>query len=642
MITTLNELQYIAAALSLSKEITFDFETTDLHHKIMKVDGIALCADNLEPVFIWSSRPEPEYSRYELHEFMQEVFSLDALYIGHNLQFDIKVLKYFYQVQPERIFDTMIASWYLDENRQKSLKFLGDSLLGIPMKSYSAHVKEEKALLKEQAFTDAAKALEAKNLGNKITKKAIKELAEELIEGAEVPIAWLEEYSKLDAEATYKLYKLFTPLLEEEPRLQELFYSFEMPFISVLVDMTLAGIDVNIDLLKGMEDFLSEEKVKLENLIYKELGEFNINSPAQLSEKIFGISVTRKGGKVILEDVREPNKQYAKPVKFTPTNTPSTDDASLEPLQTKAAELVREYRKINKLLETYAIGYQKFVIDGKLYPSFNHVGAVTGRLSSDSPNMQNLPSEKTGDFFIRDAFIAPPGYKLVIADESQLELRILAHFSNDPVLMEAFLSGKDIHAKTASDTLVIPIEDITSTQRKFFKVINFGIMYGMGPQKLALTLGISEKEAKELLRKYFKTYAGIPAFIKVTENQMINKGFIKTILGRKRRIIEVWSKNKKEVFRALRQTVNSKIQGSAADVLKAAMIKIHKEFIEEGLDAHILLQIHDELVCRVREDHVEKACAIIQKHMEHPFGAELKVPLITEPKVCDNWGAGKD
>lgn len=927
----LNELLHI---LEQSKEIVWDFETTSLHHKDMEIDGIAICADNLEPVFVWSTRHNVNYTAIELYEFMQKAFSLDALYIGHNLQFDIKVLQHFYQVRPNRIFDTMIASWYLDENRPKGLKSLGEDLLGIPMKSYSVHIKESKQELKEEAYAEAEKMLQFE--GVKLTKKAIKERAELLLSTMEEPIEWLEKYAKLDVEVTYKLYKLFAPLLAEEPVLENLYYGLEMPFLNVLVDMTLAGIHVDMALLKEMEEYLSNEKVRLENHIYQELGEFNINSTQQLSEKLFGIAVSRKNGKITLTDVKEVGKEYAKPTLYTATNIPATSDAALEPLQTKAAELIREYRSINKLLETYVVGYQKFVYDGILYPNFNPAGTVTGRLSSSEPNCfdketeiltyrgwvkfpnlllndlvaqwengvitfvapigcechqytgdlisiqnnhidlcmtpdhrcllqnrktqkfscvsaenylkdskqlhggmyegtksidknlitliiatqadgyynhsgiefnftkerkkdrlikacvslgvpytnksrirllksetteflmgilgknkeygswllnfdrdtldnfieeisfwdgsfkrdsmyssnnktnadwvqivytlsnhrakvreytgskntnyqvdhtprnfslttnhisyktyyndlvycvkvpssyivvrrngktavtgncQNLPASKTGDFFIRDAFIAPPGYKLIVADESQLELRILAHYSQDPVLLEAFLSGKDIHAKTASDVLVKALEEVSSEERRFFKTINFGIMYGMGAAKLAASLGITEFQAQKLLNGYFKTYAGVPAFIKRTEGQMKKQGYIKTLLGRKRRIPQAHSSNKKEMFRAMRQTVNSKIQGSAADVLKAAMIKIYDEFKDTCIDAQILLQIHDELVCRVHEKDVEQACDIIKRHMEHPFGKDLLIPLVTEPKICDNWGQGKD
>lgn len=641
------KLQEILSKLKDSEVIAFDFETTDLHHKLMEIDGVSFASDKLEPVYLrWN-----EYDSVELREFMLEVFSLPALFIAHNLQFDAKILKYFYGIVLPRKFDTMIASWYLDENRPKGLKDLGRSLLQIDMQEYKKYVQEEIRLRKETALEMAIE-----ELGEKATKKAIKERATEIFEELPVNDSWMDEYGARDAEVALKLYHLFNPMLEKEG-LSELFLDLEMPFIDVLINMTLSGICVDVDLLKEMEKFLIEKKTRIENRIYASIGEFNIGSSQQLSEKLFGIRVSRKAGRTVLEDAREAGRDYVEPTGYTKAGAPSTNEKALNKLpDTEVVKLVKEYRATTKLLTTYATGYQKFVVNGKIYPNFNGVGrdedeggTVTGRLSSSQPNMQNLPRERTiietedddsKSFFIRDAFVAPKGYKLIVTDESQLELRILAHYSGDPELVTAFLSGQDVHTRTAQQ--VLGRADITPSERSYFKTINFGIMYGRGAPNIAEDLKITVEQAQEYLNGYFATYSGVKSWMDSVVIKMKKRGYVTTLIGRKRRIPEIWSGNFKVRGHAERQTVNSVIQGSAADILKVAMVLIHKELQEKNLDAQIVLQIHDELVVVCNELIIPEVSDIIQKHMEHPFLEELRVPLVAEPKVVQMWGEAKE
>lgn len=631
-------LEEILGKLKESKEITFDFETTDLHHRLMSVDGISFASDKLEPTFLRFS----DYDTLDVRDFMKKAFTTSALYIGHNLMFDCKVLKYFYGVEVPNKFDTMVAAWYLDENRLKGLKDLSKDLLGTPMESYASHTKEERL-----TRLSIANRMAEEELGETAKKKDIKSREKEIFEELPVDNSWLDEYGALDSEQTYKLYKLFRPLLENES-LYDLFYELEMPFLDVLIDMTLTGIDTDIDLLKRMERHYYERQLSLENKIYEFVGEFNIGSTMQLSEKLFGIKVSRKGGRVHLEDVRISGVEYVRPAGFTATGAPSTDEKTLNKLpNSELVNLIREYRGVSKLLNTYAKGYQTFVVDGKIYPNFNgdgrdesDGGTVTGRLSCSKPNMMNLPRERKEDFFIRDAFYAPEGYNLIVTDESQLELRLLAHYSQDPGLVSAFLSGEDVHRRTAQQ--ILRKEEVTPEERVYFKTINFAIMYGMSYKALAEKLEISDADSKRYLGMYFDTYSGVQDWMKWVHAQVAKKGYVTTILGRKRRLPDIWSTNYGEKSRAQRQAVNSIIQGSAADILKVAMLKIHDQFRGENLDTHIQLQIHDELVILSKKVDTERACDIIQEYMEHPFAVDLKVPLEAIPKVVKNWGQAKD
>jgi DNA polymerase I-like protein with 3'-5' exonuclease and polymerase domains len=841
-IHTNEELDTLRQILVESEYIAFDFETTDLHHKRMSLLCCSFMSDKLEePICVpFKNFPECttlEFSRFDLSEFMHSVFEHNALYMAHNIEFEAKILRYFWGIILENKFCSMIASWYIDENRPKKLKILGPKLLGMDMKYF--------------------KDIDTDNLDD------------------------LAEYCNADALACYKLSEIFAPQLEDEG-MADLFYELEMPYIDVLVDMTLTGIEVDSDYLRRMAEFLTEKQATVEATIYKEFGNFNIGSGPQLCERLYGVKYRRKKidgkMKVIFErlDGDYPDIPFwTKPKKrrnvagewVQAEPVPSTDDKALKALDTPIAKAITEYRETTKLLTTYALGYLSWVINGKIYPHFNHTGTVTGRLcvhpdtlieaprnleaypngvplhmfkegdlvysfdedrelcirkvkwvgptkvkptlvihtdkglpltvsrehlvrkwngvwvhakdlkigdrllcmpkrgfdggyayffphsknrgngsqgggkvkehrfvalnggqrhtnylvhhkdenkannhpalleeavrtgygktgrklspetlrkyeqklrqnhvvtkieegpetqlwdleiedthtfigndvalhnSSSDPNMQNIPSHPTDDWFMREVFYAPEGYKLVIADESQLELRVLAHYCKDPKMLEAFYSGDDIHQKIASQFLEKPFEEITPEERRFAKTLNFGIIYGMGPGKLGEALGIPTKKATKLIKKYYATFEYINKMKRRLVKQMRSSGYITTICGRKRRIPELLSDDEDDIARAERQTVNSKIQGSAGDIVKVAMLRIYDAFKEEQLDAHIVLQIHDELVCIAKEEHAVRAAEIVQHWMEHPLSKELEVPLIAIPKICTKWSEGKD
>jgi len=612
IIKTVKELDKALAVLETEPLIVFDFETlpsknypaikdedASLHHKTLEIEGLSLRSDTLLPVYI--PFKNTEISRTHLYTSLHKLFSQDALFVAHNIQFDAKLAEYFFKARPKKKFCTLVGYWYIDENAPKDKVTLGRQLFNMKTISY----KEAKKLSEEE----------------------------------------FEEYALRDVEFAYRLYYYEIEKLKEFPKehnILNLVTNIEMKFLDVLIDMTLHGTCIDIENLKKGEELLTNKALELEAEIFKNYGEINLKSPMQLCEKIYGAKITRKGGKVHIDWLEG---EYAKPVNWTkpdnPENAvPSTDEKTLDLLDTPVANLIKEYRQTVTLLDKYAIGYQKWVIDGRIWPSFNHVGTVTGRLSSEKPNMQNLPSKESHGWWIKDAIYAPEGYVLIDADESQLEIRILAHFSGDTALTAAILSGKDIHEATAG-LIFKKAKTITPDQRRFAKTMNFAIIYGEGIAAMAATLKTTKEIAKKFRYKYFDTFPGVKIYIDRAAIEMARHGYVLTLLGRHRTIPEIYSPHDGEVARAKRQTVNSIIQGSASDILKIAMIKINEEIKKRELDAHILLQIHDELLLEVKEEHAKEVCEIVKHYMEHPFKSDLRVPLLVEPKICKIWSEGK-
>lgn len=612
MIDTVKAFKEALAILKDAETIAFDFETmpngkypnvekkdASLHHKMLDIEGLSLKSENLPATYIRFK--DSPISRVVLFDGISELFKQDSLFVAHNIAFDAKIADYFFHARPKHKYCTMVGYWYVNENVRKSKVALGKEIFGLDLIDYA-------------------------------TAKGMTE--DDFV-----------AYAERDAEFAWNLFHYIKEKLPK--KLWELSSTLEMDFVDVLIDMCLYGTHIDMNNLKEGERILTDKALELEAQIHKEFGEFNIDSPQQLCEKIYGIKITRKKGQPVkLEKVEGWSKDKYAPVakwnndKDPNKRTPSTDAKALAFIDTPAAILVKEYRKVTKLLDTYALGYQKWVIDGVIYPAFNHVGTVTGRLSSDKPNMQNLPREASYGWWIRDGIYAPDGYDLVVADESQLEIRILAHFCRDTQLIKAILTGEDVHLATAK--IIYQKDDISKTERTFAKTMNFAIIYGQGIPAIAATLKIDIKEAIDFRKRYFRTFPAIQDYIDECVNVMKTKGYVKTLLGRRRRIPEIYSKDSGIYGHAVRQTVNSIIQGSASDVLKVAMVRISEELKEKELDAHILLQVHDELVIQSKKDISEEVCEITKRWMEHPFKDDLIVPLVVEPKICHIWSEGKD
>jgi DNA polymerase-1 len=426
------------------------------------------------------------------------------------------------------------------------------------------------------------------------------------------------------AHFTYELAERLRPEIARRPALLELYEAIEKPLAGVLARMEYTGIRVDSTALARLSELLEAQITGLTSEIHAAAGrEFNIASPQQL-------------GKVLFEDLG-----IVSPGRNTKGKAPSTAADVLEQLAPEHAIVrkVLEYRQVAKLKGTYADALPALLdpATGRLHTSFNQAGAATGRLSSSNPNLQNIPIRTEPGREIRAAFVPREGWKLVVADYSQIELRLLAHMSEDPVLLKAFRDGEDIHTRTAAEVLGVPPMLVTKEARSAAKAVNFGIVYGISGFGLAANLGIPRKEAEAYIRSYFERYAGVKRFIDATVAQTRESGVAKTLMGRERPIPDMNSRNPNARGFAERTAMNSPIQGTAADLIKLAMVRIDR--LLTGWKAKLLLQVHDELVLEAPPEELEQVKRMVRREMEGVM--ELKIPLIVETGTGDNWRDAK-
>lgn len=483
-------------------------------------------------------------------------------------------------------FDTMIAAYLLDSSsRRYSLSDMAKKYLDYTMIEY----EEVTGKGKEQVTFD------------------------------QVDVEKATQYSAEDAEIAYSLKLILEQKLKEE-NLLELFNTIEMPLLAVLQEMERHGIKIDVPFLVQLsKDF--EHKVSiLEKDITNLAGEpFNLNSPKQLQHILF--------------------EKLGLPVKKKTKTGPSTDITVLEELAKEhelPAKMV-QYRELQKLKSTYIDALPQMVnkVTGRIHTSFNQTIAATGRLSSTNPNLQNIPIRTDLGKEIRKAFIAEKGCVLLSADYSQIELRIFAHIADEDKLIEAFQKGEDIHTATAGRIFNLPLDQITPDQRRYAKVINFGLMYGMGPFRLSNELGITMDEAKKFIDNYFGLFPKIKECMDRIIAETKEKGYTMTLFGRKRYIPEINNYNRNLQEAGKREAVNSVIQGSNADIIKIAMIRIQKKIIEQKMYSKMVLQIHDELLFEVPKEEIVDLKALIQPEMENVI--QLKVPLKVEMGTGENW-----
>jgi DNA polymerase I len=437
---------------------------------------------------------------------------------------------------------------------------------------------------------------------------------------ASVPVADAARYGAAGAETVLRLRAAFQPELEDHALLR-LLETIEVPLISVLVDMEWHGVRIDRDRLREISGTFARELMDLERTIYKAAGtEFNINSTPQLRHVLF-------------------EKHQLPVVKRTKTG-PSTDFDVLEQLAAMGHEVPRlliEYRELSKLMSTYVDALPTFINPdtGRIHTSFNQAGAATGRLSSSDPNLQNIPVRTPRGETIRRAFVAQPGAVLLTADYSQIELRLLAHLSGDPAFVEAFGQGGDIHRQTAAIIFDVPQDRVTSEMRARAKTINFATIYGQGPFALSRQLGITQDEARHFIEQYFTRFAGVRAWLDRTVAEARTRGYVETLFGRRRYIPELKDRNFNVRAFGERTATNSPLQGSAADLIKVAMIGIARALKERGLASRMILQVHDELVLEVPRGEEESATSLVKSHMER--AAELRVPLVVSIGIGTNW-----
>ncbi|TLY48896.1 MAG: DNA polymerase I, partial [Gemmatimonadetes bacterium] len=424
----------------------------------------------------------------------------------------------------------------------------------------------------------------------------------------------------VSSEIVLRLHAALQPELEDH-QLLRLLDTVEMPLIAVLTDMEWQGVRVDLERLGEISRTFARELTELERAIYHAAGtEFNINSTPQLRHVLF--------------------EKHQLPILKKTKTGPSTDFEVLEQLAVMGHEvpkLLIEYRELSKLKSTYVDALPAYINPrtGRIHTSFNQAGAATGRLSSSDPNLQNIPVRTSRGEDIRRAFVATPGAVLLTADYSQIELRLLAHLSGDPAFVEAFERGGDIHRQTAALIFGVPQEQVTAEMRARAKTINFATIYGQGPFALSRQLGITLDEAKRFIDQYFTRFSGVRAWLDRTVAEARAKGYVETLFGRRRYIPELKDKNFNIRAFGERTATNSPLQGSAADVIKIAMIRIATALRELGLASRMILQVHDELVLEVPHPERETATELVKSHMEG--AAQLRVPLVVSVGIGTNW-----
>lgn len=509
--------------------------------------------------------------------------------VGQNIKFDILVLRKYGVRVKGPLFDTMLAHYLLNPELRHGMDYLAETYL-----KYKTVPIEDL-------------------IGPKGKKQASMRT---------VPIEQIKEYAAEDADVTLRLKHYFAPLLKQEG-LESLFFEMEMPLIYVLAEMEATGVKLDTNALKQSSEVLSQQLTALEESIYDLAGQsFNINSTKQVGEILFD--------KLKLDEK----------AKKTKTGGYSTSEEVLEKIRGKHSivDKLLEYRGIKKLLSTYIDALPALIHPetGKIHTSFNQAVTATGRLSSTNPNLQNIPVRDELGREIRKAFIADDDDCIFFsADYSQIELRLMAHLSNDPHMVEAFCSGADIHAATAAKIYGIPVEEVTSDMRRKAKTANFGIIYGISVFGLAERLSIPRAESKELIDGYFQTYPRIKEYMEESIRVAKEKGYVETLFKRKRFLPDINSHNAIVRGYAERNAINAPIQGSAADIIKLAMIRIHQRFEAEHLKSRMILQVHDELNFNVRKEEFDRVKEIVLDCMEHVL--QLRVPLIADCGEGKNW-----
>ena len=601
---TINNVKKLIDVIEEIKKIGFfsiDTETNSLDIEKAELVGISICFDEKNAFYIPINHKDPEtnkiledqVSQQEVIKLISAICSdLSILKIGQNLKYDMRILKK-YDLNFNSIDDTMLLSYALDNGLTRHGM---DDLAYRHLNHTTIKFKDLVGSGKKQITFDY------------------------------VPIDQATKYAAEDALITLKLYNQLKPRMINE-KISNVYEKIDKPLLNVLSTMEELGIKVNQQYLKDLSNQFNKEAKKIEKQIYKITGkEFNIGSPKQLGEIIF-VEMKIKGGKK------------------TKTGTYSTDSGILEDLSSQGheiAKLVLEWREVSKLRSTYTDALQE-QIDLKtkrVHTSYATATTLTGRLSSNDPNLQNIPIRTDKGKKIRHAFIAEKKYKLVSFDYSQIELRLAAEISKDENFIAAFVNGEDIHASTAKEIFNLHNEEPTSEHRRKAKAINFGILYGISPYGLAKQLSVTNSEAKNYIENYFKRFPRIKDYMDFQINHAKTNNFVETIFGRKCNIKGINDKNFAVRGFAERQSINAPIQGTAADIIKLSMIEIYNFIIQNNIEARMLLQVHDELVFEIKENETEESIKVIKDIMEktHLQYKDFTVPLTVDYGIGNTWG----
>ncbi len=588
LITRPEERKELLELLLKQPSVCFDTETDNIEPLHANLVGMSFSYKAREAFYV-ATPTNFEDAKKIVEEFRPFFESPTIEKIAHNIKFDIKVINRYGVQVAAPTFDTMIAHYLINADSKHGMDFLSEFYLNY----------------KPVSITEL--------LGKKgKNQKNMSELSPEEV----------YDYACEDADITFQLKQIFEPEVQKE-HLKELFYNMEMPLVEVLKCMEQEGITIDAEGLKVYSEELGKTLDELDISIKKEAGmDFNIDSPKQLGEVLFD------------------HLQIVSKAKKTKTGQYATGEDVLQKLKHAhpIIELILDYRQLRKLKNTYVDPLPTMMdpVDGRIHTNYMQAVAATGRLSSNNPNLQNIPIRSEKGREIRRAFISRGNeFKLMAADYSQIELRIIAALSEDKNMIAAFKNGQDIHAATASKVFNVPLEEVTRDQRSSAKAVNFGIIYGQSAFGLAQNLNISRTEAKQIIDSYFEQYPTIKGYMDGAIASAREKGYVETIMQRRRYLADINSANAVVRGFAERNAVNAPIQGSAADVIKLAMIRVHNAMVKAKVKSKLLLQVHDELVFDVHESELDQMKALVQQEME--AAVQLAVPMEVEIEVADNW-----
>ena len=570
-----------------NEKVSFDTETTSTNAIDAELVGLSFAVKEFEAWYV--AVPADRTEAQQMVEIFRPLYeNPNIMKIGQNIKYDYEVLRgYGVDVQGE-LFDTMLAHYIIQPELRHNMDYMAETLLHYQ----TIHIEE----------LIGPKGKSQKNMRD-INPKDV------------------YEYAAEDADVTLRLKNALEPKLKEVGG-EKLFHDIEMPLVKVLADMEINGVRLDTNSLKDTQKQFTERMLQYEKHAFEEAGEeFNISSPKQVGDVLFG--------KMQLVDKPKKTKsgQYV------------TSEEVLQQLRGKAGIVddILNYRGMKKLLSTYVEALPKLINPrtGHIHTSFNQAITATGRLSSSDPNLQNIPVRDDDGKEIRKCFIPEEGCRFFSADYSQIELRIMAHLSGDENMIEAFREGFDIHRATASKIWKKPMDEVTDAERKKAKQANFGIIYGITAFGLAQRMDIPTGEARQLIDDYFKTFPKVHDYMEQAKQTVREKGYAETMFGRRRYLPDINSRNATVRGFAERNAINAPIQGSEADIIKIAMIRIWRRFKSEGIRSKMILQVHDELNFSVYPDETEQVEKIVLEEMQG--AASLKVPLIAEAGWGNNW-----
>ncbi len=594
--TVLDSARLAAWLLRLERagEFAFDTETTSLDYMAARIVGVSFAVTAGEAAYVplahdYPDAP-PQLDRDQVLEQLRPLLeSREIKKIGHHIKYDRNVLAN-HNIKLDGIgYDTMLESYVLDSTATRH------DMDSVALK-YLAHTTIK--------FEDVA-------------GKGKNQLAFN-----EIPLETAAPYAAEDADVTLRLHAAMWPKLVQEPGLERIYRDIEIPLVTVLSDMEQTGVSIDTGMLAQHSRQLAKRIVDIEQEAFREAGQpFNLSSPRQIQELLF-------------------DKLQLPVLAKTPTGVPSTAESVLQELALDypLPRLILEHRSFSKLKSTYTdrLPEQVCPATGRVHTSYHQAVAATGRLSSSDPNLQNIPIRTEEGRRIRQAFVAGTGRVLLAADYSQIELRIMAHLSSDPGLLASFSIGEDVHRATAAEVFGVDPEAVSTDQRRSAKAINFGLIYGMSAFGLARQLGIARGAAQEYIDRYFERYPGVRDYMEATREQARSQGYVETVFGRRLYLPDIRSRNGQRRAAAERTAINAPMQGTAADIIKRAMIDLHAWIISRNtLDLRMIMQVHDELVFEVARQDLDAVKEQIRDRMSG--AANLKVPLVVDIGVGSNW-----